>query len=180
MTDHTTISRTARAQNIGSTLTLHIQLAQESSLPGSIASGRPLHRISKANSSDTEKLKDRNRNWACGRSTKPTGDTHSCNEYPMASTYEGGWTRGVVGIAPTAPMPQPSNWQPRTFASMPCWPGGLPQPAFPIFDDLTGTEGVSACVIDADHNELGGSDLGAWYTKVRIQDEEAFHIHIAP
>lgn len=84
--------------------------------------------------------------------TRPAGK--SCDEYPFKTTYEGAWTGQGTG---------------RTFSwcSIPQLPTGI-----------TGPSGYSACMINADHNSQGGSQLNSFYVDQRILDGDPLYVWI--
>lgn len=135
-------------------LAQHIRDAQQSGLPGAYPGTGP-------NSTPLTRLIDStkqaaNRSLACPSSwPRPTGK--SCDEYPMASTHQGASTGGGTG---------------RTFSW--CSISALPT-------GVTGPTGWSSCMIDANHNSLGGSDMDTFlYRDQRILDSDPFFIYIAP
>jgi len=133
-------------------LARHVGDAQASGLPGGYPQGPPLTRL-------TDRTKeDRNRYRACKPSSDggyPRPPTKSCDEYPMASTYEGAWTQSPQGPA-------------RTFD----W-CGINEPRD------TGNQGYSVCMIDAYQNSVGGSDLNvATYKNMRVIDGDKFYVQI--
>jgi len=132
----------------------HIGKAQDSGLPG--APGMtPLRRLTDASK------RRANRRLACpqesdGGYTRPKGK--SCDEYPVASSYEG---------ASTTPNPGPA----RTFSD--CSIPGVPT-------TTTGLAGYSVCMINARQNSLGGSALNTdFYLKARVIDNDAFYVQIS-
>jgi hypothetical protein len=134
-------------------LARHIRTAQQSGLPGAYPGTGP-------NSTPLRRLTgtqtDANRKKACPDSwPRPTGK--SCDEYPMASTQQGAVTGGGSG---------------RTFSG--CSVTALPT-------GVTGPTGWSSCMINADHNSLGGSDLDTkLYRDQRFLNGDHFYIYIAP
>jgi hypothetical protein len=103
---------------------------------------------------DLQTRKD-NRAQACPASLKKP-EAKSCDEYPMASTRQGGMSAGI------------NDW--RTFQG--CQMGD---------NYKTGKKGWSRCFIDADDNKLGGLDLAAFYGNSqekgqRILDNDPFFV----
>ena len=132
-------------------LARHVNDAQNSGLPGA-PQGPPLTRL-------TDKTKsDSNRYRACKPSSAggyPRPATKSCDEYPMASTYEGASTQNPQGPARTSPWCQINE------------PTGV-----------TGPTGYSVCMIDAWQNSVGGSDLNETYKNNRIIDGDKFYVQV--
>ena len=132
----------------------HIQRAQQSGLPGSAVEGKPLRRTT-----DQTRIAN-NRNATCNkvRATRPNNT--DCDEYPFASTEEGGLNPGEVF---------------RSFEG--CQPpvGGLT-----ILDpdniENKGT-GVSICYINRTDNRSGGGILSWFYRKQRIANSEEFYVN---
>ena len=135
-------------------LARHISDAQKSGLPGGYPDGPALTRLTNAD------LQDRNRNQACRPAANggyPRPPTKSCDEYPMASTYQGAYVSNPANPGPV-----------RTFD----WcdieaPRG------------TGPTGYSVCMIDARQNSVGGSDLNETYLNNRIIDGDEFYVQIS-
>ncbi|QDY11198.1 hypothetical protein FJK98_32030 [Micromonospora sp. HM134] len=135
-------------------LAKHINQAQQSGLPGAYpATGPNTARLRRLINKGSQQA---NRALACPATwSRPPGK--SCDEYPMASTYQGAATGGGTG---------------RTFSW--CSVTALPT-------GVTGSTGWSSCMIDANHNSLGGSDLDTYlYRDQRILDSDTFWIRIAP
>jgi hypothetical protein len=133
-------------------LARHVNDAQSSGLPGAYPQGPRLTRL-------TDKAKsDSNRDRACPQFSNggyPRPPTKSCDEYPMASTYEGASTQKPKGSARTSPWCQINE------------PTGV-----------TGPTGYSVCMIDAWQNSVGGSDLNETYKKYRIIDGDKFYVQV--
>ncbi|MBQ1052742.1 hypothetical protein KBX50_30340 [Micromonospora sp. C51] len=114
-------------------LASHVQRAQNSGLPGASILD-PLYR-----NTDQATI-DLNRSRACGDAPSIAG--RSCDEYPLASTYQGlafGGTR-------------------RTFSSC-----NINAPT-----GVTGSTGVSACMITASENNAQGGIMAAFYYDNRV------------
>lgn len=126
----------------------HVTAAQESNLPGSRQSRNPLSRMTDAKAADS------NRTSVCKRSfVRPPGKT--CDEYPFASTYEGGISEFDPG---------------RTFefCSISEYPTGV-----------TDWYGASACMIDGPQNAAAGRFLRAkLYTPYRMLDADQFYVGV--
>lgn len=129
----------------------HIQEAQASGLPGSPSSGRPLHRLT------NPAFQEVNRATSCPSSLpRPSGK--SCDEYPFASTYEGGHTGGGTGG--------------RTFE----WCDIADSETHRI--GRTGP-GFSACMIDEEENSGAGRELNTLlYIPYRVLDNDPFNVEI--
>jgi hypothetical protein len=129
----------------------HIMEAQASGLPGSPGSGRPLHRLTNPT------FQELNRTTSCPSSLpRPSGK--SCDEYPFASTYEGGHTGGATGG--------------RTFE----WCDIADSETHRI--GRTGP-GFSACMIDEEENSGAGRELNTLlYIPYRVLDNDPFHVEI--
>ena len=128
------------------TLAHHIRDAQSSGLPGRYSPrGAPLTRTS---NKATQKA---NRKIACpGSLDRPDG--RSCDEYPFASTRQGGASGGTV---------RTFNW---------CQVSGA--------IGATGSSGVSRCMIDKDDNSKGGRKLQTFYSKNRVLNGDKFRVRI--
>jgi hypothetical protein len=126
------------------TLASHVSQAQGSGLPGS-GFAAPLYRTT------NQGIIDANRNLACGDAPSIAG--LSCDEYPLASTYNGlafGGSR-------------------RTFSGC-----NINAPAG------SGPSGASACMINqADNNSQGGT-MAAFYYDWRVLDADPFLVHVGP
>lgn len=100
-------------------------------------------------------LIDENRKIACRRGVpSPRPEGKECDEYPFASTQEGASS---------------DEGPPRSHSSLKC---GLKDP------DRTGPGGFSRCLIDANHNNAGGTELRLFYDKQRILDGEKFDVRV--
>ncbi|ONI75839.1 hypothetical protein BWI15_08490 [Kribbella sp. ALI-6-A] len=129
----------------------HIKEAQASGLPGSPGSGRPLHRLT------NPAFQEVNRATSCP-SSLPRPSDKSCDEYPFASTYEGGYTGGGTGG--------------RTFE----WCEIADSDTHRI--GRTGP-GFSACMIDEEENSGAGRELNTLlYIPYRVLDNDPFHVEI--
>lgn len=130
----------------------HIQKALESGLPGGSPS-QPLHR--QANNA----TRDINRQAACPRSGDISRDRavsgRTCDEYPFASTTEGGYSSGGTG---------------RTFN---------PECHIPDLSAGTGPTGFSVCMIDGPQNSRAGSYLGAFYGVNRVINQDPFWVSVS-
>lgn len=132
----------------------HVRSAQQSGLPGSF-DGMPLERIA------TKSTIKANRAGTCGGVTGPRNNGKSCDEYPFASTFEGGRVNG----------PQ-SGGTARTF-----------DPQCNIYDTAitpggTGSTGYSVCLIDANQNSRAGALLGWFYAKNRVAEGDQFYVEV--
>ncbi|NYH43499.1 hypothetical protein HNR22_003226 [Micromonospora jinlongensis] len=119
----------------------HVSRAQASGLPGG-SFAAPLFRTT------NQTIIDRNRNLACGN--PPQVDGKTCDEYPLASSYEGlsaGGTR-------------------RTFSG--CSFSGIPS--------ATGPAGVSVCMIAANQNNAHGGLHTQFYRAERMLDGDPFRV----
>ncbi|QKW36286.1 hypothetical protein HUT06_21490 [Actinomadura sp. NAK00032] len=150
-----------------SELAKHIELAQESGIPGA-PGGVPLHRLV------NPKLQVKNRNQSCpDRFNRPPGN--SCDEYPMATTYEGGWTKGDLTVTESSPMPS-WPWTKRTFPMC-----ATPGVTWPLYNGIPEPDGLSACMINETHNSQGGNALNnELYRPQRIINMDPFFIEIVP
>jgi hypothetical protein len=129
----------------------HVSDAQSSGLPGSPASGRPLHRIT--NRSDIDKN---------GRTACPTGwerpEFFSCDEYPFRSTWQGARQELLAG------------YHGRTFDW--CGISQLPQES--------GERGWSACWIPFSQNSSAGGLLASFYRQNRVITWDPFWVQVLP
>lgn len=124
-------------------LTSHVARAQASGLPGT-AFATPLWRTSDAS------IINSNRNLACGDAPSLTG--LSCDEYPLASTYNGlafgGTRRSFEGCQINAPQ-------------------------------ATGLTGASACMITASENNAQGGLMAKFYYDSRVLEADPYLIAIS-
>jgi len=132
----------------------HIQRAQQSGLPGSAVNGTPLRRTT-----DQTRITN-NRNATCNkvRATRP--NNIDCDEYPFASTEEGGLSAGQTF---------------RTFEG--CQP---PLDGLTVIDPDNITNegtGVSICYINRSDNRSGGGILSWFYKKQRVGNSEEFYVN---
>lgn len=118
----------------------HIAKAQGSDLPSL------LHR--ETNAATITK----NRTFSCSGVPSPRPTGKDCDEYPFASTKEGGNSTGGT----------------RTFADC-----GITQTV-----NSTGPGGVSRCLIDSTDNQTAGRQLAAMYLKNRVLDGDEFTVKI--
>ena len=128
------------SQSANPTLANHVAQAQASGLPGGTFAA-PLTRTT------SDAITNSNRTQACGDAPSITG--LSCDEYPLASTYQGlsaGGTR-------------------RTFAGCNF---NLPS--------QTGPTGVSVCMIAAGDNSSQGGIMSQFYRAQRVLDGDPFRV----
>jgi hypothetical protein len=127
------------------TLADHVARAQASGLPGATFAN-PLNR------NVDQTTIDQNRNLACGDAPSLSG--RSCDEYPLASTYQGmafgGTRRTFTGCDINAPT------------------------------GVTGPTGVSACMITASENNSQGGLMAAFYYDERVLGTDPYRILVAP
>jgi hypothetical protein len=126
------------------------QMAQaQAQASGSAASRSFLHRLTNST------LSTRNGSTACGSPPPaplaPAGN--SCDEYPFRSTYEGAYTGG--GTARTQPG---------------CY--------YVVLNPSTGSSGYSICSVDAQQNSAAGSDLGGFYARDRVIEQDPFMVQV--
>lgn len=138
----------------------HVSLAHLSGLPGFAN-----------NSGDGETVLTRltdqaainvRRNITCGGVTGPRTGGRSCDEYPMASTYQGGGNGTGAGLA-------------RTFRQSLC---GIRDDDITELTDSPGDRGpgYSVCLIPASQNSRAGSLQSWFYTKSRVLDGDSFRV----
>lgn len=124
-------------------LATHVDLAQSSGLPGGTLFD-PLNR--NVNDADI----NQNRNLACGDAPSIAGK--SCDEYPLATTYQGlafgGTRRTFTGCNINAPT------------------------------GVTGPTGVSACMITATENSAQGALMAAFYYDYRVLGGDPYRVGI--
>lgn len=121
----------------------HIRFAQASGLPGGTRT-RPLTRLT------DPALIAANRSYSCKSSyPRPTGT--SCDEYPIAASYQGGKSGGA-------------NLQPRTHS----WC------QIPAVGPGTGATGYSVCMIDAAQNSSAGGHVSSFMTRNRVINGDRF------
>ena len=127
------------------TLADHVARAQASGLPGATFAN-PLNRNVDQATIDT------NRRLACGDAPSISG--RSCDEYPLASTYQGlafgGSRRTFTGCNINAPT------------------------------GVTGPTGASACMIVATENNSQGGLMAAFYYDQRVLGTDPYRILVAP
>ncbi|MEV4691546.1 hypothetical protein ACFXA2_00250 [Micromonospora chalcea] len=125
-------------------LASHVSRAQGSGLPGATITN-PLNR-----NVDTA-TNNLNRSRACGDAPSLTGK--SCDEYPLASTFQGlafgGSRRTFSGCNISAPT------------------------------NVTGPSGASACMITASENNAQGGLMAAFYYDYRVLHSDPFRIGIS-
>lgn len=131
----------------------HINAAMQIGLPGSPASGRPLHRLIDAVAANN------NHTIACR--SLPTTPLMSCDEYPMRTTYEGAATSTVYLGWPTTRVTHPNCIY------------NLPMPA-------ALAEGISVCRVPGVQNSSQGGQLSAFYLANRYRDWDPFYVEIGP
>jgi hypothetical protein len=124
-------------------LASHVSRAQGSGLPGS-SFAAPLYRTT------NQTIIDTNRNRACG--SAPSIPGKSCDEYPLASTYQGLWAGGTL----------------RTFDGC-----NINAPR------ATGPTGASACMITATENSAQGGIMAAFNYDWRVLDGDPFRVLIS-
>ncbi|MDX6260866.1 MAG: hypothetical protein QOH84_2554 [Kribbellaceae bacterium] len=126
----------------------HVDAAQLSGLPGRIGSGTVLHRLTSTAQQDANRAK------ACPASLpRPSG--YSCDEYPMAATYEGASTGGGT-LA-------------RSFSF--CRTMDPPR---------TGPTGWSRCMIPATQNSSASGTYNQFVRDARMLDADPFQIAFIP
>lgn len=131
----------------------HIGDAQRSGLPG--APGvRPLTRSTNAT------VIQNNRNSSCNKVPGPRPSGMDCDEYPFASTYEGGFTPGQGATARTYPG----------CGINLTWVTEI-QPG-----DSAGLQGISMCQITRKANRSGGGVLTWFFKRNRMFDNEQFYV----
>lgn len=135
----------------------HVSLAQQSGLPGyanNAGDGTTLTRITSDTAIDTR------RNITCGGVTGPRTGGRSCDEYPMASTQQGGGNGVGAGVA-------------RTFPQSLC---GIRDSGITELGDPPANRGTgySVCLIPASQNSRAGSLQSWFYTKSRVIDGDDF------
>ncbi|MFC8449462.1 hypothetical protein [Kitasatospora sp. NPDC057223] len=118
----------------------HVARAQASGLPGGTFAA-PLTRTT------NQSVIDANRNAACGDAPSIAGK--SCDEYPLASSYQGLTAGGTR----------------RTFDGCSF---NLPQ--------QTGPAGVSACMINETDNNSQGGTMSQFYRSERILDGDPYRV----
>lgn len=125
-------------------LASHVSRAQASGLPGATFTA-PLFR------STNEAFTTQNRQLACGDAPSITG--RSCDEYPLASTYNGlafgGSRRSFSGCNINAPT-------------------------------ATGASGASACMITASENNAQGALMAAFYYDERVLNWDPYRVLVIP
>lgn len=124
----------------------HIAAAQNSGVPGGLG-GQPLHK-------GTKELETENRDITCKdnpRVPSPRPQGRDCNEYPFASSREGGSFGGAE----------------RTFGAGCLLPD--------VATGVTGP-GYSICLINPSHNRSGGSDARWFYHWNRVILDDPFYV----
>ncbi|WP_457852231.1 NucA/NucB deoxyribonuclease domain-containing protein [Nocardia fluminea] len=135
----------------------HIGYAQSSGLPGA-PNGTPLTRTT------NNTIVQNNRNTTCNRVPGPRPAGRQCDEYPFASTLEGGGAGGparTYGQNPPDPCPE----------TMPDWVVRRPIPV-----QFFNSKGVSMCMMPGHDNMRGGGIVSWFYTKNRVHDGDTFYV----
>ncbi|WP_228780708.1 NucA/NucB deoxyribonuclease domain-containing protein [Nocardia cyriacigeorgica] len=135
-------------------LSTHIGYAQASGLPGA-PNGTPLTRTNK------DEVIQGNRNITCNRVPGPRPAGRQCDEYPFASTYEGGGASGPSRTYQGNPCEQ----------SMPTWVNRLSVPV-----GFYNAQGVSMCMMPGRDNMRGGGITTWFYVKNRVHDGDTFYV----
>lgn len=130
----------------------HVALAQQSGLPANDSGdGTVLTRIISDTAIATR------RNITCGGVTGPRTGGRSCDEYPMASTKDGGGNGVGAGVAHTFPQSLRGIWD-----------SGITELGDPA---LYRDPGYSVCLIPAVSQNSRAGSLQSWfYTKARVLD----------
>lgn len=131
------------SQSAYPSLAAHVSQAQNSGLPGATFAA-PLNRLRDATAINA------NRNLACGDAPSIAG--FSCDEYPLASSYQGlstggGTRRSFDGCQIFAPVE-------------------------------TGPTGVSACMITASENSAQGGLMAGFYYDWRVLDGDPYRVRV--
>lgn len=134
----------------------HVARAQQSGLPGQ-PDGAPLNRV-------YEPTITQNRSGACGSVTGPR-DTVSCDEYPFASSDQGGRVGG------------PYSGPARTFdgCQVPLVTG-MANLSSPIGN--YNNRGYSVCLIPKSENNRAGTYLSWFYTKTRVLSGDKYYVKV--
>ncbi|MFD3459303.1 hypothetical protein ACFWVM_06310 [Nocardia fluminea] len=132
----------------------HIGYAQSSGLPGA-PNGTPLTRTT------NNTVVQNNRNISCNRVPGPRPAGQQCDEYPFASSLQGGGANG-----PT-----------RTYQGT-CATGipGTLADVRPVPVTFWNSAGVSLCMMPGRENMRGGGITGWFYTKNRVLDGDTFYV----
>ncbi|MFB7878550.1 hypothetical protein ACFC06_25165 [Nocardia sp. NPDC056064] len=136
----------------------HIGYAQSSGLPGK-PNGTPLTRTT------DEPAVQNNRNTTCNRVPGPRPPGQQCDEYPFASTRDGGGGGGparAYGRVRTDPCAQ---------EKIPASIRMLPIPV-PYFDG----QGIDMCLMPGRDSMRGGGILSWFYLKNRALDGDQFYV----
>ncbi|MBY6366073.1 LGFP repeat-containing protein [Rhodococcoides corynebacterioides] len=136
----------------------HIQRAQLTGLPGAVG-GVPLRRLVDPTAIQA------NRNSSCNRIPGPRDPDTDCDEYPFASTYDGGFSAGTVA---------------RTYDDCNVGAGLQGGGGIAVLDpdDLADEgPGISMCFIDRGDNRSGGGYLSWFFRKQRLLDAETFYVN---
>ncbi|MFI5778677.1 hypothetical protein [Nocardia sp. NPDC051570] len=137
-----------RTRNVP-TLADHVRKAQQSGLPGA-PNGTPLTR--------TRNNQQNNRNATCNKIPGPRPQGMQCDEYPFASTNEGGSGGGPA----------------RTYSD--CDVGNGVQVLDPTRPANIGAGGISMCMIPGKDNSRGGGITGWFLAKQRLLDGDKFYV----
>lgn len=138
----------------------HVSLAHLSGLPG-FANNSGTGETVLTRLIDQTKI-DARRRITCGGVTGERTGGRSCDEYPMASTFQGGGNGTGAGLA-------------RTFRESLC---GIRDDDITPLSDSPGDrgEGYSVCLIPASQNSRAGSLQSWFYTKSRVLDGDKFRV----
>jgi len=133
-------------------VSVHVGYAQASGLPGGIGMP-PLTRTSDSN------LAASNRDASCNRVRQARPAGQSCDEYPFASTYEGGASDNTG----------------RTYGG--CLIDPLPSGVVEVTGgDFVGNSGYSMCILNARQNSRAGGIETWFFTKNRVLDGDKFRV----
>lgn len=130
----------------------HVRRAQQTNLPGA-KGGTPLTRIT------SESDIAANRRGSCGHVTGPRPTGMDCDEYPFASTDQGGRNGGQGRTFANCAVPQHNGINQMT-------PG-----------DMSTVGGYSVCLIDSGQNRSAGGQLSWFYAKNRIRAYDPFYVY---
>lgn len=131
--------------------TRHVDQALASGLPGG-SPEQPLTRTM------DESIVAANRSTSCPSiAGLPRPDGKDCDEFPFASSREGGSSN--------------AQWGMRTFS-------GCEVPSTYPRGSATGAKGFSICMISLSENRSAGASLGNWYKSQRVVEGRVFYVKV--
>ncbi|RDI59039.1 LGFP repeat-containing protein [Nocardia pseudobrasiliensis] len=135
-------------------LAKHIGYGQASGLPGSPKGTSPLTRTTNPATAQN------NRNISCNRVPRPRPAGMQCDEYPFATTAQGGGAGGPARTYNDSCDVKQEWVQVLDYRNIP----------------TLASNGISMCLINASQNMRGGGITTWWFTKNRVLDGDTFYV----